>query len=142
MASEQDDPCPCGHASATEHNLDALRKNRQLVERMTARIAERDAEIARLRAALVQERRAGRRGGGIVSECKNAANHTPSPEGYVARHAWADAMLKARWSQGRCRDCGTYAIWTPPYQGAPMPNWENNGGTGAALAGGEGHDDG
>jgi hypothetical protein len=55
MASEQDDPCPCGHASATEHNLDALRKNRQLVERMTARIAERDAEIARLREALGAE---------------------------------------------------------------------------------------
>jgi hypothetical protein len=52
MASEQDDPCPCGHASATEHNLDALRKNRQLVERMTARIAALEAENRRLRGAL------------------------------------------------------------------------------------------
>jgi hypothetical protein len=94
-----------------------------------------------------------------MSECSNVEAHTPSPEGYVAWQAWADAMLKARWSQGRCRDCGLYAIWTPPYQGEPLPtrqqwasacltcamldagpHWGNNGGTGAALAGGEDRD--
>lgn len=64
----------------------------------------------------------GNNGGtGMAQGCPNVAKHTPCPEGYVARQSWAAAMLSARWSQGRCRACGLYVIWTPPYPDAPMP---------------------
>lgn len=57
--------------------------------------------------------------------CPMVDQHTPMPEGYVARQSWADAMIRAKWSQSRCRGCGLYAVWTPPYEGAPPPAYRD-----------------
>ncbi len=41
-------------------------------------------------------------------ECK----HTPSPEGYIQWHAWAEKKSKTH-RQIRCPVCGLWAIWVP-----------------------------
>lgn len=41
-------------------------------------------------------------------ECK----HTPSPEGYIQFHAWAEKKSKTH-RQIRCPVCGLWAIWVP-----------------------------
>lgn len=42
--------------------------------------------------------------------CKNRANHTPVPEGYIQWDAWATRMSKMH-RQIRCPECGLWAIW-------------------------------
>jgi len=44
--------------------------------------------------------------------CPNADEHTPSPDGYLAWHAWADEMAKTHRST-RCPGCQLYKIWKP-----------------------------
>jgi hypothetical protein len=36
--------------------------------------------------------------------------HTPSPEGYIAWHNWAERKLKTH-HQIKCRCCGLYTVW-------------------------------
>lgn len=42
--------------------------------------------------------------------CPDAANHTPSPDGYLAWHAWAARMGQGH-RQVTCAVCGLYAVW-------------------------------
>jgi len=35
---------------------------------------------------------------------------TPSPDGYVAFHEWAEEMMRTHRST-KCKDCGRYAVW-------------------------------
>jgi hypothetical protein len=44
-----------------------------------------------------------------VAECK----HTPSPNGYVAWHEWAERKAKTH-AQTRCPVCGRWAVWKKP----------------------------
>jgi len=60
-----------------------------------------------------------------LNTCPHAAEHTLTPTGYVAAQSWAAAMLKARWRQDRCRGCGRYEMWTPPYPDAPLPRYQD-----------------
>ena len=46
----------------------------------------------------------------LEQQCPEAENHTPCPEGYVARSDWAQAMMKAH-RQIKCPGCGLYKIW-------------------------------
>ena len=50
--------------------------------------------------------------------CPRVADHTPTPTGYPAHAAWADAMHKTHW-QHRCGGCGLFAIWTPRVPDTP-----------------------
>jgi len=45
-----------------------------------------------------------------MSDCPNKPNHTPCPEGYMARLSWAMRMLRTH-RQIRCSGCGLFAIW-------------------------------
>lgn len=45
-------------------------------------------------------------------ECPKKDLHTPSPEGYVHWHDWAEYMSKTH-RQIRCPGCGLLAIWVP-----------------------------
>lgn len=36
--------------------------------------------------------------------------HTPSPDGYMQWHAWADRMEKTH-IQRQCHGCGLWAVW-------------------------------
>lgn len=47
-----------------------------------------------------------------MSDCPNAAQHTPSPDGYLAWHEWAEEKAKTH-TQIKCSGCGLYAIWVP-----------------------------
>lgn len=42
--------------------------------------------------------------------CPQAELHTPRPAGYIAWHAWADAMAKTH-HQEQCPGCGRWRIW-------------------------------
>lgn len=44
--------------------------------------------------------------------CRQSKLHTPSPEGYLAWHEWAEKKSKTH-RQERCPGCGLWAIWTP-----------------------------
>lgn len=46
------------------------------------------------------------------STCRNAAEHTPCPEGYLQWHDWAHRMSKTH-RQIRCLECGLFSIWLP-----------------------------
>jgi hypothetical protein len=46
----------------------------------------------------------------LAQQCPDAKNHTPCPEGYMARYDWAQAMMKAH-RQIKCPGCGLYKIW-------------------------------
>lgn len=37
--------------------------------------------------------------------------HTPSPEGYVEWHSWAERKAKTH-KQVKCKSCGLYEIWS------------------------------
>ena len=45
-------------------------------------------------------------------ECPNAANHTPSPAGYLGWFEWAERMNKTHRST-MCGGCKRYLIWVP-----------------------------
>lgn len=45
-----------------------------------------------------------------MSACRNVANHTSSPDGYINRDEWAVEMGKTH-RQTRCPDCGLFVIW-------------------------------
>lgn len=38
--------------------------------------------------------------------------HTPSPDGYIAWHEWAERKAETH-EQERCPVCGLWAIWKP-----------------------------
>lgn len=38
--------------------------------------------------------------------------HTPSPDGYLAWHEWAEKKSKTH-RQIKCEGCGLYKIWVP-----------------------------
>lgn len=44
------------------------------------------------------------------SDCANAKEHTPQPEGYMAWHRWAEKMYKT-YRQSRCPVCSKWNIW-------------------------------
>ena len=44
--------------------------------------------------------------------CPNAINHTPGPEGYIARLEWGQEMMKTH-KQVKCLGCNLWAIWVP-----------------------------
>lgn len=46
------------------------------------------------------------------TDCPNAAQHTPQPDGYLAWHEWADKKSKTHY-QIKCPGCDLYAIWVP-----------------------------
>lgn len=41
---------------------------------------------------------------------ENVCNHTPCPEGYIARSEWAKSMSRTH-RQTRCKVCGLFAVW-------------------------------
>lgn len=44
--------------------------------------------------------------------CPQEELHTPRPEGYMQRQAWAERMSKTH-KQKRCPGCARFAIWIP-----------------------------
>lgn len=44
--------------------------------------------------------------------CPNAAQHEPSPRGYLQSSDYADEMMKTH-DQFQCPGCGLWAIWKP-----------------------------
>ena len=44
--------------------------------------------------------------------CPDRVKHRSGPDGYVARQAWADAMMLTH-EPSRCYGCGYWMIWTP-----------------------------
>lgn len=44
--------------------------------------------------------------------CPDVATHTPSPDGYLQWHAWAEQKAKTH-RQSRCPTCGFWSIWKP-----------------------------
>lgn len=45
------------------------------------------------------------------SECPNVLHDWPLPQGYGDASEVADARIRARWGNPKCRDCGIYG-WT------------------------------
>lgn len=45
-----------------------------------------------------------------MTERKPCATHTKCPAGYLARHEWAERMMRTH-TQKRCGDCGLWAVW-------------------------------
>lgn len=45
-------------------------------------------------------------------DCPNKEQHTPCPDGYIARHEWAKRMSKTH-AQTTCPGCGLWKIWLP-----------------------------
>lgn len=43
-------------------------------------------------------------------KCPEKDKHTPSPEGYIEWHAWAEKKAKTH-KQKRCPGCTRFAIW-------------------------------
>lgn len=43
-------------------------------------------------------------------ECIKGAEHTPTPQGYIEMHAWADKKLKTHINT-QCPGCGLWAVW-------------------------------
>lgn len=48
----------------------------------------------------------------IKDVCERQADHTPTPSGYIAFHAWAQEMSESH-TQVQCEDCGLWAVWVP-----------------------------
>lgn len=51
-------------------------------------------------------------GGGWPGKPLTCADHTPSPERYLAWHEWADKMTKTH-KQIQCPECQMWMIWIP-----------------------------
>jgi hypothetical protein len=50
--------------------------------------------------------------GHVVDVCRNVANHTLGPEGYIQWEPWARRMSKTH-RQMKCPHCGLYTMWVP-----------------------------
>ncbi len=54
-----------------------------------------------------------------MTECPNAASHTPLPQSYIGRQEWAAAMQRQGSRQGKCPGCRRWEIWRGI--NAPLP---------------------
>jgi hypothetical protein len=55
----------------------------------------------------------------MTERCPNLANHTPMPDGYLARQERAEELMRTH-RQTRCPGCGLWAIWVPKGQPATV----------------------
>lgn len=51
--------------------------------------------------------------GRTVPRCPDECEpHTPSPDGYLQWHAWAQRMAETHINR-QCKGCGLWAVWEP-----------------------------